>query len=64
MQTNLLCALLLFKHFLLLGNNFALVLQTEGKRERNEQRRSGDDPDNVSNELAALFYERGGLRDA
>ena len=57
--TYLLLTLLLRKDLLLLSHNLGFVFETEGKRKANEECAGGDDPDEVSDDLACSFEETG-----
>lgn len=58
---HMLCTLLLGHEFFLLGNNFRLVFEGEGKGQSDEECGRGDDPDDVPDDLAGLFYDGGCL---
>lgn len=57
----MLCALLLGHDFFLLGDDLCLVFEGEGEGQSDEECRRGDDPDDVAEHLACIFYERGGF---
>ena len=63
-QTNLLNALLLSSHFLFLLNYFRLVLEREREREADEEGGSGEDPDDVADDLSARLYGSYKVRNA
>lgn len=53
--------LLLGEHFLLLLDDFCLVLEGEGEWETDEEGGGGDYPDDVSDDPSCFLYEGGGL---
>lgn len=62
--THVLGTLLLSKHLLLLCNYLCLVLEAQCQREADEEGAGGDDPDDVSDDLAGRFDEARRLGEA
>jgi hypothetical protein len=53
--------LLLSKHFILLGDDFGLVLEDEGKGKPDEEGGSGHYPDDISGNFSRALEERGSI---
>lgn len=49
------------EHLLLLLHDLGLVLEHEREGQADEERRGGDDPDEVPHHLACCLYDAGGL---